>query len=107
MAFIINLFIDGANRRIPYVDHGNTYCLHYVKIVRIGSFSGSYFPAFSPNPGKYGSEKLQIWTLFTQYYFALNPFQSNVPCHICYVANQSFNLQGKPNDWFVYEMHCI
>ena len=44
---------------------------HYVKRVRIWSFSGSHFPAFglnrdtpflsifSPNAGKYGSEKLR------------------------------------------------
>ena len=48
---------------------------HYVKRVRIWSFSGSHFPAFglnrdtpflsifSPNAGKYGPEKLQIRTL--------------------------------------------
>ena len=39
-------------------------------------FSGPHFPAFglntpylsvfSPNPTKYGPEKLQIWTFFTQ-----------------------------------------
>ena len=50
---------------------------HYVKSVRIRSFSGLYFPAFglnterygvslsvfSPSAGKYGPEKLRIWTL--------------------------------------------
>ena len=50
--------------------------LHYVKTVRIWSFSGPYFSAFglnmkrygvfSPNAGKYRSEKLQIRILFTQ-----------------------------------------
>ena len=40
--------------------------IHCVKSVRIWSFSGSYFPIFSSNVGKYGPEKLQIWTLFTQ-----------------------------------------
>ena len=49
---------------------------HYVKSVRIWSFSGPYFPAFglnterygafSPNAGKYEPEKLQIRTLFSQ-----------------------------------------
>ena len=39
---------------------------HCVKIVRIMIFSGPYFPAFSPNAGKYGLEKLGIRTLFTQ-----------------------------------------
>ena len=56
-------------------DVSKFYC---VKRVRIRSFSGPYFPAFglnkerytpylsvfSPNAGKYGSEKLRIWTLF-------------------------------------------
>ena len=39
---------------------------HCVKIVRIWSFSGRYFPVFSPNAKKYGPEKLRIRTLFTQ-----------------------------------------
>ena len=48
---------------------------HCVKKVRIWNFFGPYFPVFglnmeryrviSPNAGKYRSEKLQIWTLFT------------------------------------------
>ena len=29
-----------------------------VKTVRIWSYSGPYFPVFSPNAGKYGPEKL-------------------------------------------------
>ena len=56
---------------------------HCVKSVRIRSFSGPHFPAFglnterysvspylsvfSPNAEKYGSEKLRIRTLFTQW----------------------------------------
>ena len=50
---------------------------HYVKSVRIRSFSGPCFPAFglnteryevlSLNAGKYGREKLRMRTLFTQY----------------------------------------
>ena len=51
----------------------NTKEMHYVKSVRIRSFSGPYFPAFglnfpvfSPNAGKYGPGKLRIRTLFTQ-----------------------------------------
>ena len=46
----------------PTETFGNYYC---VKSVRIRSFSGPYFPIFglnterfSPNAGKYGSEKL-------------------------------------------------
>ena len=49
---------------------------HCVKSVRIRSFPGPNFPAFglntpylsvfSPNAGKYGPEKLQLRTLFTQ-----------------------------------------
>ena len=33
---------------------------------KYGVFSGPYFPVFSPNTGKYGPEKLRIWTLSTQ-----------------------------------------
>ena len=33
---------------------------HCLKSVRICSFSGPYFPVFSPNAGKYGPEKLRI-----------------------------------------------
>ena len=53
---------------------------HYMKSVRIRSFSGPYFPEFGlntkryslfsvfiPNAGKYGPEKLLIWTLFMQW----------------------------------------
>ena len=57
--------------------------LHCVNSALIGSFCGPYFPAFGlyterywmrekirilkhPNARKYGSEKLRIWTLFTQ-----------------------------------------
>ena len=29
-----------------------------------------YLSAFSPNAGKYGPEKLRIWTLFTQWYIS-------------------------------------
>ena len=39
---------------------------HCVKSVRVRSFSGPYFSAFNPNTGKYGPEKLQVLTLFTQ-----------------------------------------
>ena len=40
---------------------------HCVKSVQIRRFSGPYFLVFSPNTGKYGSEKLHILTLFTQW----------------------------------------
>ena len=40
---------------------------HCVKSVRIRSFSGPYFPVFSPNARKYGQEKLRIRTLFMQW----------------------------------------
>ena len=54
--------------------------LHWVKSAVIRSFFDPYFPAFgpnttqylsvfSPNAGKYGSEKLQIGALFTQCLF--------------------------------------
>ena len=52
------------------------------KVSKYGVFSGLYFPAFglntenmeylskfSPNTGKYGTEKLRIWTLLTQCMF--------------------------------------
>ena len=38
-----------------------------VKSVRFLSFPGPYFPAFSPNAGKYGPQKLRIRALFTQW----------------------------------------
>ena len=31
-----------------------------------GIYPEQYFSVFSPNKGKYGLEKLRIWTLFTQ-----------------------------------------
>ena len=40
--------------------------LHCVKSVRIWSYSGSYFPVFSLNAGKYGVQKLRIRALLTQ-----------------------------------------
>ena len=56
--------------------------IHCLKSVRIRSFSGLYLPhsdrmprnteclfVFIPNLGKYRPQKLQIWTLFTQWYF--------------------------------------
>ena len=58
--------------------------IHYVKSVRIQSFSGpwirrdaEYLSVFSLNAGKYGPEKLQIQTLFTQW-FSLTSF-----FHVC------------------------
>ena len=56
-----------------------TVVFHFLKNVRLQSFSCQYFPAFglnaviyfinivfSPNAGKYGPEKLRMRTLFTQ-----------------------------------------
>ena len=41
-----------------------SFCIyHCVKGVRILSFSGPYFPIFSPNAGKYGPEKIRLRTL--------------------------------------------
>ena len=58
--------------------------IHYVKSVRIQCFSGlwirrdaKYLSVFSLNAGKYGPEKLQIRTLFTQW-FSLTSF-----FHVC------------------------
>ena len=43
-----------------------TSSIQYVKSVRIRGFSGPYFPAFGQNTDqKYGSEKFQIYKLFT------------------------------------------
>ena len=36
------------------------------KVSKYVLFSGPYFPVFSPNTGKYGLEKLRVWTLLTQ-----------------------------------------
>ena len=47
------------------------------KVFKYGVFSGPYFPVFGLNTGKYGPEKLRIWTLFTQwetYVFEREPF---------------------------------
>ena len=40
---------------------------HCAKSVPIRTFFGPYFPVFSPITGKYGPEKLRIWTLFAQW----------------------------------------
>ena len=49
---------------------------HCAKRVQIRSFSGPYFPVSwretGLKTGKYGSEKLRIWTLFTQQYLLQN-----------------------------------
>ena len=65
---VLYLLIEG------YLTYSQVF--HCMKSVRILSFSGAYFPAFglnteryrvfSPHSGKYGPEKLQIRTLFTQ-----------------------------------------
>ena len=70
---------------IPKLDLRSSFQnTHYMKIVRIRSFSGPYFPAlglniyvniymniclsvFSPDMGKYGQEKLRIRLLSTQW----------------------------------------
>ena len=36
------------------------------KVSKYGVFSDPYFPVFGLNTGKYGPEKLRIWTVFTQ-----------------------------------------
>ena len=43
---------------------------HYVKSVRIQTFSERISQVFIPNAGKYGQEKLRIRTLFTQLQWA-------------------------------------
>ena len=52
--------------------------LHYVKSVRIRSFSGPFFSyflvcIFSPNAGKYRPEKLRIRTLFSHWWWLTLP----------------------------------
>ena len=46
MTDLVNLNKAPGNRRV-----------HCVKSVQIQSFSGPYFPVFSPNTGKYGPEE--------------------------------------------------
>ena len=66
------------------------FVLHCVKSVRIRSFSGTYFPAFRLNTeryglpfgiqsecGKYGPEKLQLRTPFTQCYLRFRKSSEN------------------------------
>ena len=36
------------------------------KVAKYGVFSGPYFPVFGLSKGKYGPEKLRMWTPFTQ-----------------------------------------
>ena len=79
---------------------------HYVKSVRIRSFSGLYFPAFgpnteiykvlskiyevlclfisvfSPNAGKCGPEKFRIRTLFTKLLFESSYYR--LVCNTCF-----------------------
>ena len=45
---------------------------HCVKSVQIRSFSGPYFLVFSPNTGKYGSEKALYLDTFHAVYMALH-----------------------------------
>ena len=45
--------------------------VHCRKSIHTQSFSVPCFPVFSPNTGKYGPEKLRIWTLFTNVSFIL------------------------------------
>ena len=56
-----------------------------MKSDRIRSFSGPYFleylSVFSPNAGKCGPEKLQIWTLFTEWNIWQFSKYPHVRCH--------------------------
>ena len=56
-------FIFLIKKRFLDMISTDQYCF---KSVRIRSFSGPYFPVFSPNAGKYGPKKLRIRKLFTQ-----------------------------------------
>ena len=56
-------FIFLIKKRFLDMISTDQYCF---KSVRIRSFSGPYFPVFSPNAGKYGPKNLRIRTLFTQ-----------------------------------------
>ena len=61
--------------------------LHCVKSVQIRSFSGPYFPVFSPNKGKYGSEKTLYLDTFHAVLFRLkgtwfyHALASKLQCH--------------------------
>ena len=84
---LVNLFINRNSR-----------C---VKCVRIRSYSGPYFPVFSPNAVKYGSNKLQIRTLFTQWHEKINFFYRATATEIstCQIQNletkENINISGK------------
>ena len=52
--------------KLNYISITNLKYYHCLKSVHIRSFSGPYFPPFGLNTGKYGPEKLQIRTRFTQ-----------------------------------------
>ena len=78
-------------RRLPVFENLVLLRVHCVKIVRIRSFSGPHFPAFSPNAGKYGPEKLRIQTLFTQCFSCenLTEMKSNSQNNIAILHNPS------------------
>ena len=59
----INIFDYICISSISIPKYASKYC---TKSIQMQSFSGPYFPAFELNSGKYGPEKLHIWTLFAQ-----------------------------------------
>ena len=54
---------------------------------KYGVFSGPYFPVLGLNTGKYGPEKLHIWTLFTQGCFERAEFLQN-----CNISLRNFSI---------------
>ena len=64
--FVTLLFDDGMWEVIVVVVRFTAW-----KVSKYGVFFGPYFPAFSPNTGKYGPENLLIWTRFTQWFSLL------------------------------------
>ena len=57
---------------------------------RYGVFSGSYLPVFVLNMGKYGPEKLRIWTFFAQCLAKTKRIILNIVSLIC--KSNSFSL---------------
>ena len=81
----ITLSIYSPHKELPCC--GNYHCcFHYVKIVRIGSFSGLYFPVYGLNIERYSislqiqSKYGKIWTRKTEYGYILRSVSYRSTC---------------------------
>ena len=62
MKFILPINFVMAKFSVPFVE---SFCKSLrERCLNTEFFSGLYFPVFSQKTGKYGPEKLRIWTLF-------------------------------------------